>query len=93
VLTLLRDYQDIIAEILACAQVNQGIAKTRIMYEIQLSYTQIKEYLQYLQQCELLGFDKEKKVFRTIMKDKKFLNLYNEMNQLTSMRRSEKDES
>lgn len=43
---------------------------------------QIKEYLQYLQQCELLSFDEEKKVFRTTMKGKKFVEIYNEMNDL-----------
>lgn len=86
ILTLLRDYQEIIAEILECGQVRQGISKTRVMYEVQVSYTQIKEYLQYLQQCELLVFDEENRVFRTTKKGKKFLELYNEMNKLTSGR-------
>ena len=57
---MLRDFQDIIAEILECAQVYQGISKTRVMYKIQISFTQIKEYLQYLQEYELLSYDEEK---------------------------------
>lgn len=54
---ILRDFQEIIAEILECAQAGQGITKTRLMYEVQLSFTQIKEYLQYLQQCELVSYN------------------------------------
>jgi predicted transcriptional regulator len=87
---ILRDFQDIIAEILQCAQVDQGITKTRVMYEVQLSFTQIKEYFQYLQQNELVSYDKENRVFRTTTKGKKFLKLYNEMTELTSGRISEK---
>jgi predicted transcriptional regulator len=87
---ILRDFQDIIAEILQCAQVDQGITKTRVMYEVQLSFTQIKEYFQYLQQNELVSYDEENRVFRTTMKGKKFLKLYNEMTELTSGRISEK---
>jgi predicted transcriptional regulator len=87
---ILRDFQDIIAEILQCAQVDQGITKTRVMYEVQLSFTQIKEYFQYLQQNELVSYDEENRVFRTTMKGKKFLKLYNEMTELISGRISEK---
>ena len=90
VMMILRDFQDIIAEILQSAQVDQGITKTRVMYEVQLSFTQIKEYFQYLQQNELVSYDKENRVFRTTTKGKKFLKLYNEMTELTSGRISEK---
>ncbi|MGH9983614.1 MAG: winged helix-turn-helix domain-containing protein [Nitrososphaeraceae archaeon] len=86
----MRDFQDIVAEILQCAQVDQGTTKTRVMYEVQLSFTQIKEYFQYLQQNELVSYDEENRVFRTTMKGKKFLKLYNEMTELTSGRISEK---
>ncbi|MGH9952130.1 MAG: winged helix-turn-helix domain-containing protein [Nitrososphaeraceae archaeon] len=79
----MRDFQDIVAEILQCAQVDQGITKTRVMYEVQLSFTQIKEYFQYLQQNELVSYDEENRVFRTTTKGKKFLKLYNEMTELT----------
>ena len=87
---ILRDFQDIVAEILQCAQVDQGTTKTRVMYEVQLSFTQIKEYFQYLQQNELVSYDEENRVFRTTMKGKKFLKLYNEMTELTSGRIIEK---
>lgn len=86
IVVILRDFQDIIAEILEYAQVCQGISKTRVMYEVQISFTQIKEYLQYLQKCELLCYDEENRVFRTTMKGKKFVKLYNEMTELASGR-------
>jgi predicted transcriptional regulator len=84
---ILRDFQEIIAEILECAQVGQGITKTRVMYEVQISFTQIKEYLQYLQHCELVTYDEQNRVYRTTTKGKKFLKLYDEMAELTSGRR------
>ena len=60
---ILRDFHEIIAEILVCAQVGQGITKTRVMYEVQLSYTRSKEYLQYLQISELISYDEQERVF------------------------------
>jgi predicted transcriptional regulator len=83
----LRDYREIIVDILEGAQVSQGVSKTRVKYEVQLSSTQTKEYLQYLQQCELLIFDKEKRVFRTTRKGKRFLKLYDEMSGLAPRRK------
>lgn len=89
---ILRDFQEIIAEILECAQGGQGITKTRVMYEVQLSFAQIKEYLQYLQHYELVSCDKQNRLFRTTMKGKRFLELYNEMTELAPRRRIEKNE-
>lgn len=57
---------------------------------MQLSFTQIKEYLQYLQQYELVSYDEEKTVFKTTMKGKRYLKLYNEMSELAPRRRTEK---
>jgi predicted transcriptional regulator len=54
------------------------------MYNVQSSFAQVKEYLKYLEQCELLSFDGEKRVYRTTVKGKKFLKLYNEMTELIS---------
>ncbi|HZA69869.1 MAG TPA: winged helix-turn-helix domain-containing protein [Nitrososphaeraceae archaeon] len=68
----------------------QSITKTRITNEMQLSFTQIKEYLQYLQQYELVSYDEEKTVFKTTMKGKRYLKLYNEMSELAPRRRTEK---
>ena len=86
----MRDYQDIIAQILNCAQRNHGLPKTRLMYEVRLSFSQVKGYLKYLQQVELLSYDEESRVFRTTRKGKNFLELYNGMAELISGRKREK---
>ena len=52
------------------------MTKTRLTNEMQLSFTQIKEYLYYLQQYELIRYDKEKRVFRTTSNGKRFLMSY-----------------
>lgn len=81
---ILRDFQAIIAEVLDCAQLSQGITKTRVMYKVQLSYTQSKEYLQCLHDSELISYDEQDKVFRTTTKGKKFLKIYGEISKLPS---------
>ena len=83
-LTFLRDSQEIIAEILECAQVSQGISKTKVMYDVQLSIAQIKEYLMYLQQCNLLNYDEVDRVYITTTQGNRFVRLYNEMVDLIS---------
>jgi predicted transcriptional regulator len=83
-MTVLRDFQETIAEILECAQASQGISKTRVMYDVQLSFTQIKKYLKYLQQCKLLSYDEVDRVYRTTIEGNKFVRLYNEVTELMS---------
>jgi predicted transcriptional regulator len=60
------------------------------MYEVRLSFSQVKGYLKYLQQVELLSYDEESRVFRTTRKGKNFLELYNGMAELISGRKREK---
>src|SRR5919106_5866327 len=81
-ITTLREFQEIIAEILECAQEYQGVSKTRVRYRVELPFTIIKEYLRYMQQCELLIYDNENNSFKSTMKGKKFLTLYREMTEL-----------
>ena len=83
----MRDFQGIIAGILRCTQVRQGITKTRLTKEMQLSFTQLKEYFYYLQKYELFSYDEEKRVFRTTSKGKRYLKLYDEMTELAPRRK------
>jgi predicted transcriptional regulator len=71
----LRDFQAIIAWILGCALEKQGITKTGITNEMQLSFTQIKEYLQYLQQYELVSYDGQKKSIQNDNERKEILEI------------------
>ena len=56
---------DIIAEILESALGDQGIRKTRIMFKVQLSYNQLREYIPYLQSRELISYDTQRRVYKT----------------------------
>ena len=82
----MRDFQAIIAGILNCSLKKQGITITRLSNEMQLSLTQIKGYLQYLLQYELISYEERTSVFRTTTKGKRFLKLYNEMKELAPSR-------
>jgi predicted transcriptional regulator len=52
------------------------------MYRVQLSFAQTKEYLLFMQQCELLIYDEENNVFRGTLKGKRFLTLHREIIEL-----------
>ena len=82
----MRDFQAIVAGILKCALDKKGVTKTRLIKEMQLSFTQIKEYLQYVLQYELISYEERTSVFRTTTKGKRFLKLYNEMKELVPSR-------
>jgi predicted transcriptional regulator len=83
----LRDFQGIIAGILRCVQEGQGVTKTRIVNKAQLSSSQLKEYIYYLRQQELVNYDEEKRIFRITRKGKRFLKLYDEMSELAPRRK------
>jgi predicted transcriptional regulator len=62
--------------------------KTRIMYKAFLSYTQLKEYLDILTANGLLEYQKSEGTYRTTAKGKKFLELYNDMGRLITIKKS-----
>ncbi len=69
---------EIISQILETA--NGGVtSKIKIMSKVNLSYTQLKEYLQVLTQNSLLGYDLDTQTFRTTEKGLRFLHIYNQM--------------
>jgi predicted transcriptional regulator len=76
-----RSRSDIIPMILEAARV--GATKTKIMYKAYLSYAQVIEYLEYLQQSDLLTCEECTQLYRPTEKGLKFLNLSNEINELT----------
>ena len=78
---------DIIAEILESALGDQGIRKTRIMFKVQLSYNQLREYIPYLQSRELISYDAQRGVYKTTKKGTRVLELYNKINELASLHR------
>ena len=74
-----RDKLDIIAEILVIAK--DGLLKTQIMYRANLSFAQLNEYLDFLNEINLLEVEKEnrKKVYRTTEKGERYLQKYDDI--------------
>ena len=69
---------EIISQILETA--NGGVtSKIKIMSKVNLSYAQLKEYLQVLTQNSLLSYDLDTQTFRTTEKGLRFLHIYNQM--------------
>jgi predicted transcriptional regulator len=75
-----RSRTEIISQILDTA--NGGITKTKLMYKVFLSHDQLKEYLAVLTQSDLLIYDFVSRTFMTTEKGLRFLNLYNQIDEL-----------
>ena len=74
-----RSRMDIAAAILEIAQ--GGAIKTRIMYKAFLSFPQLKEYLELLQDGGLLDYVAEEKEYHATERGKRFLKMYKEVGQ------------
>ncbi len=77
-----RSRTEIVAMILQSAR--NGVTKTKIMYRAYLSYTQLKEYLTFLQDNGLIKYEEGSQLYRTSDKGKHFLEAYDEISDLVS---------
>jgi predicted transcriptional regulator len=77
-----RDREEIIGSILRSAAIEEGIMKTRIMYNSLLSYTQLSEYLDYLIGNGLLEYDRAGKMYYTTAKGLELLDIYNKLDNM-----------
>ena len=77
-----RDRLNIIAEVLKIAK--DGSLKTQIMYNANLSFAQLNEYLSFLMRMNLLKIEKEEKkiVYKITAKGEKYLESYKEISSL-----------
>lgn len=77
-----RDRLGIMAEIMELA--NGGRLKTQIMYGVNLSFSQLKEYLSFLIEMGFLRVrvEKRKKVYETTAKGIQYIESYIEMSNL-----------
>ena len=73
---------DIMAIILESARI--GISKTKIMYEAYLSYEQAQNYLRFLQEKDLLYYERGTRRYRTTENGLKFLNASHRLDDLTT---------
>jgi len=69
--------------------VRQGATKTKIMYKAYLSYTLVKQYLAFLQENDLLKYEKLTKQYRITEKGIKFLHSYDQILELLSSKNKE----
>ena len=66
----------------------RGLKRTHVMYKVNLSYKQLCEYLEILEQAALIELDYDdegQKVFRTTQKGFEFLEYYERLNKLTNI--------
>ena len=76
-----RSRTEIVSMILEAAKW-EGITNTKIMYNAFLSYSQLKEYISFLIENNLLEYHGGTKTFRTTEKGLKFLKMHNEIGEL-----------
>ena len=84
-----RDRLGIFAEILEVAKGRQG--KTRIMYNVNLSFSQVNEYLSFLTEMGFIKVEKikGKKTYETTSKGYNYIDNYIEMSQLLAPKEPE----
>ena len=59
-----------------------GTTKTKIMYKAYLSYTQVKEYLSFMSENELIEYEEGSHVYRTTEKGLHFLRAYGQISEI-----------
>lgn len=84
-----RDRLGILAEILEVAKNKEG--KTRIMYSVNLSFSQINEYLKFLTEMGFIEIRciNGKKSYQTTSKGYDYIDNYVEMSQLLASKKEE----
>jgi predicted transcriptional regulator len=77
-----RSRTEIISHILEAANGRVNITKTRLMYKVFLSQSQLKDYVKVLTENDLLRYDSVTRTFKTSEKGLRFLDLYNQIDRL-----------
>ncbi len=85
-----RSRTDIIAMILRAA--TNGATKTRIMYGAYLSYAQVKEYLSFLIEKNLITYEEGTGLYRLTESGMKLLRTYEGISDLISINESKNTE-
>jgi predicted transcriptional regulator len=78
-----RSRTDIIAMILQAA--TQGATKTRIMYGAYLSYAQVKEYLSFLIEKNLISYEEGTSLYKLTEKGMNLLHTYEGISDMISL--------
>jgi predicted transcriptional regulator len=75
-----RSKQEIVHDILNACPDRKG----HIMFKAYLSFTELKEYLQELQQLELIDYNEETRVFNLTDKGARYVRVFDRMKGLTN---------
>lgn len=78
-----RSRMEIVAVILQSAM--KGATKTKLMYGAYLSYAQLKEYLAFVQERDLVAYEEGLQLYRLTPKGLHFLNVYDEVRDFVSL--------
>jgi predicted transcriptional regulator len=62
--------------------INSGATKTHIMYRAYMSYSQLTEYLELLQDRRLIVYDAQSQLYGLTEKGLKFMNAYERIHEL-----------
>jgi predicted transcriptional regulator len=76
---------DIFGLILNAANAIDGESRSHIMYKSLINYDQLKDYLIFLQQQELIEYDGSAKTYRTTVKGRDFLELQRDMGEMARL--------
>jgi predicted transcriptional regulator len=76
---------DIMGLILNAANAIDGESRSHIMYKSLVNYNQLKDYLIFLQQQELIEYDKSARTYRTTVKGRDFLELQRDMGEMARL--------
>jgi predicted transcriptional regulator len=77
-----RSRTEIVAMILDSAIA--GATKTKIMYKAFLSYNQLKEYLSYMAENDLIRYEEGTQLYRITDKGRKYIQVYTEIDEMVS---------
>ncbi|HZD33877.1 MAG TPA: winged helix-turn-helix domain-containing protein [Nitrososphaeraceae archaeon] len=80
-----RSRTDIIGLILNAANAMNGESRSHIMYKSLVNYNQLKDYLIFLQQQELIEYVKSARTYRTTVKGRDFLELQRDMGEMARL--------
>jgi len=78
-----RSRTDIIAVILQAA-IN-GATKTRIMYGAYLSYAQVKEYLNFMTEKDLIRYEEGSQLYKLTQKGVQLLHVYEDIGDMITL--------
>ena len=77
-----RSRSEIVRSILEAVNESEGSSRTRLMYKSYLAYSQLKEYLETLQENGLIDYEVARRCYTITQKGIRLLQLQNKMEEI-----------